>query len=84
MPLLDMMLPGMNGLELARRLKADPYTSDIPIVAMTTYPERFSKAEALAAGCDAYLTKPIRAAELTSRIEDTVHAHDSPAPREAS
>ncbi len=57
--LLDLMLPGMDGLTLARTLKADPATCDIPIVAITSNPERFSMADSLAAGCNAYLVKPV-------------------------
>lgn len=57
--LLDLALPGMDGLELARRIKSDPSTRDIVIIAITGYPDRFSRQEALSAGCDAYLVKPI-------------------------
>lgn len=75
--LLDLSLPGMNGFDLARKLKSDPATSSIPIVAVTSYPERFSEAQAKAAGCDAYLRKPLNTrmlpdllAELGSRMEE--------------
>ena len=57
--LMDLSLPGTDGLTLARRLKADPATSRIHIVAVTSYPDRFSKAEALETGCDGYLVKPL-------------------------
>jgi CheY-like chemotaxis protein len=57
--LLDMSLPGVDGLTLARELKADPSTRHILIVAVTSFPERFRKDEVLAAGCDAYLPKPV-------------------------
>jgi len=66
--LLDLSLPGMDGLELARKLKADPETRAILIVAVTSYPEQYSKAAALAAGCDAYLPKPINTRELSSQL----------------
>src|SRR5437763_14239978 len=55
--LLDLSLPGVDGLTLARKLKADSVTHDILIVAVTSYPERFPLEDALAAGCDAYLTQ---------------------------
>src|SRR5665213_1813965 len=55
--LLDLKLPGMDGLALARLLKQNPATSHIPIVAMTAAREKFSKDEALAAGCNAYILK---------------------------
>jgi len=67
--LLDLLLPGMQGLELARRLKADPETQGIPIVALTSFPERFPRAAALAAGCDAYLVKPLNTREISGQLE---------------
>jgi two-component system cell cycle response regulator len=67
--LLDMMLPGMHGLELARRLKTDPETRDIHIVAITSFPERFPRAAALAAGCDGYIIKPLNTREIAGQLE---------------
>jgi two-component system, cell cycle response regulator DivK len=67
--LLDLELPGMDGLTLVRQLKADPETADIQIVAVTSYPERFSRTEALAAGCVAYITKPINTRTLPGQLE---------------
>lgn len=66
--LLDLKLPGMDGLELARRLKEDPDTRHIPIVAITAAREKFSKEEALAAGCDAYIVKPVDTRKLNDQI----------------
>jgi two-component system cell cycle response regulator DivK len=57
--LMDLQLPGMDGLELTRRLKADPATRAIPVVAMTAYSMKGDEEQARAAGCDGYLTKPI-------------------------
>jgi two-component system cell cycle response regulator DivK len=57
--LMDLQLPGIDGLELTRRLKADPATSDIIIVAVTAYAMKGDHEKALAAGCDDYVTKPI-------------------------
>jgi len=57
--LMDLQLPGMDGLELTRRIKADPATRDIVILALTAYAMRGDEDKALAAGCDAYLSKPI-------------------------
>jgi CheY-like chemotaxis protein len=67
--LLDLELPGMDGLSLVRMLKADPETADIHIVAVTSYPERFPRAEMLAAGCVAYIVKPINTRTLPSQLE---------------
>ena len=66
--LLDLALPDMDGLTLARRLKADPATRDIHIVAVTAYPEEYSKAAALAAGCNAYIVKPINTRKLSDQL----------------
>jgi CheY-like chemotaxis protein len=57
--LMDLQLPGVDGLELTRRLKADPATRNIKIIAVTAYAMKGDQEKALAAGCDAYVTKPI-------------------------
>src|SRR5690606_18835992 len=57
--LMDLQLPGIDGLELTRRLKADPATRDIKIIAVTAYAMKGDQERALAAGCDAYVSKPI-------------------------
>jgi CheY-like chemotaxis protein len=57
--LMDLQLPGMDGLELTRRLKAEPATSDIVIIAVTAYAMKGDEERALAAGCDGYVSKPI-------------------------
>ncbi len=77
--LLDMSLPGMDGLTLVRKLKADPFTRDIHIVAVTSIPETFTKEEALEAGCDAYLVKPLSTRALPKTLTDVVTAgnHES-------
>jgi CheY-like chemotaxis protein len=75
--LLDLSLPGMDGLTLARSLKADPATKEILIVAVTSYPERFPMAEALAAGCDAYLHKPVSTRTLPEALRTVVKNAES-------
>ncbi len=70
--LLDMGLPGMDGLALVRLLKADPETCAIHVVAVTSYPEKFSRAKALEAGCDGYLLKPISTRTLPQELSDLV------------
>jgi two-component system cell cycle response regulator len=70
--LLDLLLPDIDGLALARMLKTDPETRDIHIVAVTSFPEKFSKTEALAAGCDAYLVKPLNTRRLPRQLEEVI------------
>lgn len=57
--LLDLQLPQMDGLELARLLRADEKTRNFPIVALTAHAMKGDAAAAYAAGCEGYLTKPI-------------------------
>ena len=67
--LMDIQLPGMDGLTLTRRLKADPATKDIAIVAATAYAMKGDEERALAAGCNGYLTKPIDTRRLPVDLE---------------
>ena len=57
--LMDVQLPGQDGLALTRQLKADPTTAAIPIVALTAHAMTEHREQALAAGCSGYITKPI-------------------------
>jgi CheY-like chemotaxis protein len=57
--LLDMQLPGMDGLTLARRLKADPQHADVPIIGLSAHAMARDIEEARSAGCIDYITKPI-------------------------
>jgi CheY-like chemotaxis protein len=66
--LMDVQLPGMDGLELTRRLKADPRTSGIVIIAVTAYAMKGDRERALAAGCDDYVAKPIDIDELPAIV----------------
>jgi len=66
--LMDLQLPGIDGLELARRLKSDPETRAIAIIAVTAYAMKGDREKALAAGCDDYITKPIDTRTLPALI----------------
>jgi CheY-like chemotaxis protein len=66
--LLDLALPGLDGLALAQMLKSDPALRDISIIAVTSFPERFPRAAAMAAGCDAYLVKPVSTRALPDLV----------------
>lgn len=67
--LMDVQLPGMDGLELTRRLKADPATKDIKILAVTAYAMRGDEQRAFEAGCDGYVSKPIDTRALPVTIK---------------
>jgi CheY-like chemotaxis protein len=56
---MDIQLPGMDGLEATRKLKEQPTTADIPVIAVTSYAMKGDREKALAAGCAGYVTKPI-------------------------
>jgi two-component system cell cycle response regulator DivK len=66
--LMDLQLPGMDGLELTRRLKADSARRDIYILAITAYAMLGDEEKARAAGCDGYITKPIDTRTLPSVV----------------
>jgi two-component system, OmpR family, phosphate regulon response regulator PhoB len=67
--LLDWMLPGMSGIELARRLRAEPRTRDIPVIMLTARVEEQDKLAGLETGADDYVTKPFSPRELMARIK---------------
>lgn len=66
--LMDLQLPGIDGLELTRRLKSDPATRDIKIIAVTAYAMKGDEDKAREAGCDDYVTKPIDTRGLPEMI----------------
>ena len=66
--LMDLQLPGMDGLALTRRLKSDPKTRDAIIVAVTAYAMKGDEQRALEAGCDGYMTKPINTRTLAATV----------------
>ena len=67
--LLDWMLPGMSGIQFARRLRASERTRDLPIIMLTARSEEHDKVAGLDAGADDYLTKPFSPRELLARIK---------------
>ncbi|HPG93862.1 MAG TPA: phosphate regulon transcriptional regulator PhoB [Dokdonella sp.] len=66
--LLDWMLPGMTGIELARRLRREDLTRDVPIIMLTARGEETDRVNGLEAGVDDYVVKPFSARELVARI----------------
>ena len=73
--LLDLRMPEMDGFEVCRRLKADPDTSDIPVIFMTAVDDTAHKVEGFALGAVDYITKPIQREELLARIRHHLQLH---------
>ncbi len=67
---MDIQLPGIDGLELTRRLKSDPRYRTIVILALTAYAMKGDEDKARAAGCDGYITKPIDTRRLPIVIKE--------------
>jgi len=67
--LMDVQLPGMDGLSATVRLKQDPATAAIPVIALTALAMKEDEKKAFAAGCDAYISKPLRYQELYATID---------------
>ncbi|MHB2165946.1 PleD family two-component system response regulator [Alsobacter sp. R-9] len=70
--LTDVMMPGMDGFELTRRLKADPLTAHIPVVMVTALDQPSDRLKGLDAGADDFLTKPINEIALLARVRSLV------------
>jgi CheY-like chemotaxis protein len=66
--LMDIALPGMDGLTLTRKLKADASTSHVRIVALTAFAMKGDDQKAFDAGCDGYITKPINTRTLPAQV----------------
>ena len=72
---MDLDLPVIDGWEATRRLKSRPETGGIPIIALTAHSEPGLRAEAMAAGCDAFEEKPVNFAGLVRRINEVLGGH---------
>jgi len=68
--LMDIQLPGIDGYEVTRRIKADPKLRQIPIIAVTSYALSGDDKKAFAAGCDGYVTKPYSPRLLLAKIRE--------------
>jgi two-component system cell cycle response regulator DivK len=71
---MDIQMPGMDGLEVTRTLKADAATRQIRIVAFTAFAMRGDEAKLRAAGCDAYLSKPIDVKKFGAQVRACMQA----------
>src|SRR5258708_39885911 len=70
--LMDIQLPDISGLDACRQLKEDPETRDIPVVAVTAFAMAGDENKARAAGCEGYITKPIRLSAFLETVEQFV------------
>ncbi|NOY44054.1 MAG: response regulator [Deltaproteobacteria bacterium] len=70
--LMDVQMPGMDGLEATRRIKADPITRHVPVLALTAMAMDGDEERVFRAGCDGYLPKPVRIHTLLERVEALV------------
>lgn len=75
--LLDMLLPDISGIEVCRRLRADPATAHIPVVIVTASTDRDSRLRALESGADEFLSKPLNEVILLARIRSLLRAHET-------
>lgn len=73
--LLDWMLPGVSGVEYARRLRRDKLTRDLPVIMLTARTEEEDKVRGLDSGADDYITKPFSTRELLARIKAALRRH---------
>ena len=76
--LMDLNLPQIDGWEATRRLKADPATRDIPIIALSAHAMAGDREKALATGCDDFDTKPIEFDRLLAKIEQALATQPPP------
>lgn len=67
--IMDLSLPVMDGLEATRRIRANPDTSDIPVLAVTAHARPSDRETAIRAGCDDYLAKPVEPRRLVEEVE---------------
>ncbi len=72
--LLDIQLPGMDGYEVARALRADPRLEAVPVIAVTSYAMAGDRERCLEAGCNGYLEKPIDPQAFAAQVEAFVRS----------
>jgi two-component system cell cycle response regulator DivK len=75
---MDIQLPGMDGLEVTRKVKEDPSTADVPVVALTAHVREVDERRAFEAGCAGYISKPIRLATFPSQVEGFIRSEAVP------
>lgn len=75
---LDVMMPGVSGVDVCKALKTDPLTTGITIVMLTAQAQERDREDGLAAGADDYLTKPFSPVNLLSKVEEVFIAREAP------
>lgn len=75
---LDLRMPGVDGLEVCRRIKGDPATRTTRILAITAYPEDYARERAFECGADAFLTKPFTVKALKARVRRLISPDTAP------
>jgi len=78
--LMDMSLPGIDGWEATRQLKAEPGTREIPVIALTAHAMSGDRQKALSAGCDDFDTKPVELPRLLTKIQALLQRPRRPTP----
>jgi len=78
--LMDMSLPGLDGWEATRQLKAEPETRGIPVIALTAHAMTGDRQKALSAGCDDFDTKPVELPRLLTKIQALLQRPPGPTP----
>lgn len=68
--LLDIMIPGIDGFEVCRRIKADPVTANLPVIMLTAKKSSADQSRGVEAGADAYITKPFKSAKIIEVVEE--------------
>lgn len=81
--LLDIMLPGIDGLEICKQLRSDHCSKDIPVIMLTARSEEFDKVLGLELGADDYITKPFSIRELTARVKALLRRSAKPVTTDA-
>ena len=76
--LMDIQLPDIDGLTATRMLKSDPHTANLPVIALTAFAMKGDEDETRAAGCDGYVTKPIRYREFLAELHSVLKRRAKP------
>jgi len=82
--LLDVMMPGIDGFEVCRRIRADPLLADVPVVMTTALDDKASRLEGIEAGADDFISKPIDRMEIRARVNTIIRLNNEATSRFAA